>query len=110
MFCHPFGLLSYSDTKSYQNLLVDAYGGTNGSYTGSTLGSLTLQTLFNLTYSGYYNTATGGIFEQGSYGYFWESQPYYNPYARALNFAHAYLGSQGANYKGRGFSLRCLVR
>ena len=111
MFCHPFGLLSYSGTKSYQNLLVDVYGGTSESYANSALASIVFQSPFNFTRSGFrhFNRNDNGSDGSGVTGYFWLAEYYNSRAARIMYHDSDRLSPATLESKGFGFTVRCLV-
>ena len=101
-------IFSHSGTKSYQNLLVDVYGGERTS--GASSESFNLDSPFNFTRTGYYNITAGDLTSESLAGSFWENEIYYENHARLLRFYRNELIPQYANGKGYGFSLRYLVR
>ena len=111
-FGHPakiFGPVTYSGAKSYQNLLVDVYGGTDYKHLGFTDNedSILLMPVFTFTRSGFYNA---DVSSQQSNGYFWERDGSEESMARNLIFYGTLMYPQNYGYRGLGFSLRCLVR
>ena len=59
---------------------------------------------------GYYYYSNGGLNNRGDRGYDWESRVDSDTYAYRLVFQSTSLNPQNSNYKGSGFSLRCIVR
>ena len=115
-FGHPakiFEPVPYSGTKSYQNLLVDAYGGTDYDKipSASNISSIASLSPFSIVVSGDYAYYHGGIYNQLTGKYLWTQQASsYGDQAYYLDVAQNYLRPQTPYYKGYGFSIRCLVR
>ncbi|MBQ2660353.1 hypothetical protein IJF86_02980, partial [Candidatus Saccharibacteria bacterium] len=59
---------------------------------------------------GLYNYSNGNLGYRGSLGRYWESKVYGAAYAYYLLFRSAYLSPQYYDYKGLGFSARCVAR
>ena len=59
---------------------------------------------------GYFYWSSGNLLDRGSYGYYWESKIHSVTNARNLYFYSTALGSQDTYAKGRGFSIRCVVK
>ena len=106
MFCHPFGLLSYSGIKSYQNLLVDVYGGTS---TWGARNVFVQMTPLSFAMSGHYYWLYGGIDYQAMRSLFWTQAyaSYTDAYYRYVTDTYF---STYSIAKAEGMSLRCLVR
>ena len=64
----------------------------------------------NFIRSGYYYFAYGGINNRDNFGNFWQLQVNSTTHASDLVFTSVYLGVHYSDYKGHGYSLRCLVR
>ena len=60
--------------------------------------------------SGLYNYSSGGINGRSGSGYYWQLRVYSETNARSLGFASTGLNPQDGNYKGYGFTVRCLAR
>ena len=105
-------LPTYSGTKSYQNLLVEVYGGTSGTLSGSHLDAIIQNNPTSFVRSGAYRFDSGSLtyYPRTNYGFFWEATPYSATNARYLYFYSTYLTPQNNSNKGNGISLRCLVR
>ena len=105
-------LPTYDSTKSYQNLLVEVYGGQESNGTiGRTINSDSVIQFSSISFirSGYYSYSSGGISVRDSNGYLWELEAVLTIAARILYFNSTYLYPQNTTYKGSGFPLRCLV-
>ena len=102
---------SHSDTKSYQNLLVDVYGGEDGNYDGANLGNIPLLNTFSYMRTGRFLYTSGKIENAGAYGFYLESEANSDKKFESFVSKTDYLSPQNTHYaKGNGFSLRCLVR
>ena len=108
MFCHPFCLLSYSGTKSYQNLLVDVYGGIDTEFKQSNLGVVALQYPLSFSSRGFYQNS-GKI--DGNWAVFlWSNNTLYTDKAGDSDLAIEAFFVQYQATRGRGLSFRCLGR
>ena len=125
-----------SNSKSWGNLIVNTYGGgdwnasTNtagttknkdirsteaGSYSGGdyhlwAITAMTRMAPLSLPFSGYYHYFSGAVLSVGLEGYWWSSTATSASKANALpEFSGAFY-PQGSNYKGYGFSVRCVAQ
>ena len=107
-------LPTYDGTKSYQNLLVEVYGGTWNSdwlnWPNANMDAILHNPAINLVRSGYYKYDPGVILHRSSDGDYWQSRVYSETNARGLDFISTRLLPQYSGLKGDGFTLRCLVR
>ena len=103
-------LPTYDGTKSYQNLLVEVYGGTDGYLLDSNLDVIIQNNPISFIRSGRYYYGSGSIVDRSNESFYWGLIPVSDTYARYLYFYSTYLNPQSSNYKGNGFSFRCLVR
>ena len=105
-------LPTYNGTKSYQNLLVEVYG----KQTSDSLGFFDradAQVHFSPIYmgrEGEYSYISGKATNRGTDGTLWQSTSHSASNAKDLVFHSTFLGTLYASDKGRGYSLRCLVR
>ena len=109
MFCHPFGLLSYSGTKSYQNLLVDVYGGKDDF--GIRISAFALRNPISFFYGEIYHNEYGKT-TTASRSYYTENGAMSNLRIASLHIHADFLGVQYymSSLKGAGYAIRCLVR
>ncbi len=110
-----------TNSKSYYNLIASIYSGTTGDGANSTnknkqtgariyASSQTLrQSPLSIPFSGIFNFASGAVNNVASAGYFWSSTSLSAPLARSLAFLSNLLNPQANNYKGHGFSVRCVA-
>ncbi|MBR1796070.1 hypothetical protein IJ765_02310 [Candidatus Saccharibacteria bacterium] len=63
-----------------------------------------------MPFSGNYNYNSGGVANVGSNGNFWSSTSASAPNAHNLNFNSNNLNPQNSNYKGNGFTVRCVAQ
>ena len=102
-----FEPVPYSDTKSYQNLLVDVYGGENSYFASTSFSSSVLRSPIQLGYGNIYRFYDGNFnYSNGSY---WLSVVANNTRAHFLYFYSGYLRAINAYDKGAGMPIRCLV-
>ena len=112
-FGHPvkiFEPVPYSGTKSYQNLLVDVYGGT-GFYDGlrytPNVSTIAQNGAMRFTYPGIYYGSDPH--NQTYNGYFWTNYGEGNSSARYLDLSSTVLLPYNIRSKGEGYAIRCLV-
>ena len=91
--------------KSYANL-TKAFGIENNEAGRIALGKAPLY----FVRSGYYGYSNGSIYGLGSNGRYWSSTASGTTYAYYLDFNGSSVYPQGSNYRGNGFSLRCVAR
>ena len=121
-------LPSNSGSKSYQNLIIDTYGAQtltagNAESTSDTghyhnvagakiyaMSQTMRRAPLSIPFSGYYNYGDSKVYNVGGGGYFWSSTAYSGTDARDLGFYSRYLYPQVANYKGYGFTVRCVAQ
>ena len=91
--------------------MVGVYGGEmNYDWTGwlnTNMDAVTQSKPTNFTRSGAYYYGSGGISTRSDYGYYWNLRANSTTYTNYLVFNSTILNLQ-ANYKGSGYSLRCL--
>ena len=113
VFVRPRSALSYSDTKSYQNLLVDVYGGAKlqeDVHTSSyVLGTITTLSPLSFTYNGIMleKSQPSKVEEGGGY---WISFRNGQSTQRFIYATYFVLTPPTSWILGEGLSLRCLVR
>ena len=100
-----------TDPKSYYNLIVRVYGDTyRANISGSLADSILLSQPLSFLRSGLYYWQTASRYSRGSFGYYWESRLYSVAYANLLYFNSSRLSPQSYDYRGYGFSVRCVAR
>ena len=68
-----------------------------------------LQNPLNFNRPGYYHWSSGAPNYRGTIGGFWSSVGYSSTNALRLEFGSSYFSPQYGNYKGYGFSVRCVA-
>ena len=103
-----------TDPKSYYNLIVRVYGGNNRPYAnrldGTLADSILLSQPLSFLRSGYYHWQTASRNYRGSDGRYWESRIASVTLANYLYFYSSSLNPQYGNFRGYGFSVRCVSR
>ena len=103
-------LPTYSGTKSYQNLLVEVYGGTEVYNFKGNFDSLAQLTPMNFARSGVYNGSAGSTSHTTSAGRYVQARVNSKGDFMTLTFFDNYMQLGFPYNKGYGFSLRCLGR
>ena len=102
----PRQLPTYDGTKSYQNLLVEVYGGKD---IGDNRDTIIQNMPANFIRSGNYSSS-GTIVRRNSSGRYWYDQVYTNKTAFGLSFGDTNLDPRVADNRDNGYTVRCLVR
>ncbi|MBR2709812.1 hypothetical protein IKE72_01895 [Candidatus Saccharibacteria bacterium] len=94
------------------SVLMGSYGlpTTNqGSLTSANNYSGQLQNPLNFNRPGHYNWSNGALNHRGTGGWFWSSAAYSTTHAPYFYFHSTSFYPQNGNYKGYGFSVRCVA-
>ena len=104
-------LPTYDGTKSYQNLLVEVYGGQASGGNNLTINSDSIIQFSPLGFirGGNYYYASGRISNRNSFGDYWQFGGSDIENAQFSDFGASYLSAQASANKGYGFPIRCLV-
>ena len=92
------------------NDLVQIYANRSGGNNSSDIDTIVQISPFGFLRSGRYLYDSGSLSGRTSYGDYWSGRFYSITYSYSLIFHPTGLGPQYGDYRGLGFSLRCLAR